>query len=475
MYEQQRGLKVVACSASASEKGILPGMPVAEATALAVVHLEPSDLRADRAALEQLAQWCEQFGPIVGLEEAERPESLFLDATALAPLFGSEQALIEQVARAFTRRGLTVQVGLADTWGAAWAVAHYGGSLSIVPPGETRAALEGLPMEALRLSAKTAAVLGELGVEQVGQLLALPRSGLAARFEPQLIDRLDQALGLLPEALAAHRPPPVFVAERQLQYPIDSKEAIEFVLTGLIQRIAEALAARQQGAIQLECRLDCPPAEPLRFLVGLFEASASPGHLLELIETRLERLTLPGPLAGAQLMVLVAAPLQSRQRELFGDSHNTQRQLALLVDRLSSRLTREAVVCARLVPDAQPEYAYRYEPLAGTKRQPMKQPRKLPPRPVLMESGCHGTAGQASGGTLPLEVLALAPAGVPAQFCFRGQQYRVTRSWGPERIQTGWWRGNYIRRDYYRVQTDTGRSFWLFRAQGRWFLQGVFD
>ena len=57
----------------------------------------------------------------------------------------------------------------------------------------------------------------------------------------------------------------------------------------------------------------------------------------------------------------------------------------------------------------------------------------------------------------------------------RGQQHRVTRSWGPERIQTGWWRGNYIRRDYYRVQTDTGRSFWLFRAQGRWFLQGVFD
>ncbi|MBI3467643.1 MAG: hypothetical protein HY000_31935, partial [Planctomycetes bacterium] len=334
-------------------------------------------------------------------------------------------------------------------------------------------ALASLPIEALRLPGSTVQVLARLGVRQIEQLLALPRSGLAARFEPDLLQRLDRVSGARPEMIAAHRPPPEITAERELEYPVDSREAIETILAELIRRISDALAARQQGAVQIECQLDCQPADcqaadvrsaqRLRFVVGLFQASASPRHLWELFQMHLERLTLPGPTAAVRLAVLLAAPIPYRQRELFADGHDEPWQLALLIDRLSSRLQREGVLRAALLPDAQPEYAYRYEPLAGSKPRRAAARRRLPERPLLMEPR-----------PVPLQVFSVAPQGPPMRFCFHGRQHRILQTWGPERIQTGWWRGSYIRRHYYRVQTEEGNRFWLFRRQGEWFLQGVF-
>ncbi|HEX7379875.1 MAG TPA: hypothetical protein VF278_22310, partial [Pirellulales bacterium] len=81
---------------------------------------------SDREALERQAAWCDQFSPVVGVDVLEPPESLFLDVTGLADLFQGEEMLLEHVRREFGRRGLTVQLALADTLGAAWALAHYG-------------------------------------------------------------------------------------------------------------------------------------------------------------------------------------------------------------------------------------------------------------------------------------------------------------------------------------------------------------
>jgi protein ImuB len=167
---------------------------------------------------------------------------------------------------------------------------------------------------------------------------------------------------------------------------------------------------------------------------------------------------------GVRISIALTARLQSRQRHLFNDDDDTRRELALLVDRLSSRLGREAVVRAALVSDAQPEFAYRYEPLAGSNPRRRKELAGAPYRPLLVEPR-----------PLPLEVVSVVPDGPPIQIHLHGHEHRVARSWGPERIQTGWWRGGYIRRDYYRVVTTEGNRFWLFRHRGEWFLHGVFD
>jgi len=437
-------------------------MPVAEAVG---AHLEPYEPAADRAALEQLAGWCEQFSPIVGLEDAEPPECLLLDITAVSLLFGGEQSLAEQVARAFSRRGYWVCLAIADTVGAAWGVAHQAQPLSIVPLGQTISALAGLPIEALRISDATLQILAKLGIRQVGQLLALPRSMLAGRFEPQLLQRLNQATGVAPEQIVAFRTVPEIVVQRCLEYPVERREVVEALLMELMDQATVLLVEREQGALRLECQLDCGQADPLRLDVSLFQASAQAEHLRGLLQARLERLTLPGPVVAARLSVVLAARLQSRQRNLFGDDLGHRQELALLVDRLSSRLGAAAVVRPVLVSDAQPEYAYRYEALAGNARRKAKHAaRGMPQRPLLLEPR-----------PVPLAEVQSGTMGVPMQFRLHAQEHRVSRSWGPERIQTGWWRGNYIRRDYYRVETDAGNRFWLFRCNAHWFLHGMFD
>jgi protein ImuB len=200
---------------------------------------------------------------------------------------------------------------------------------------------------------------------------------------------------------------------------------------------------------------------------------------MDLIHMQLEQLALPGPVTQIQLSVLLTARMTARQQKLFDDAQKQDRQLALLVDRLSSRIGRRSVTRPILVPEAQPEFAYRCHPLTGRKSPlsppPAKKakkkliktiredPKPSPPRPLLVESR-----------PIPLSVIAVAPHGAPQQLELHGRAQRVVRCWGPERIQTGWWRNKYIRRDYYGVQTDDGRAYWVFRSGSKWFLQGEF-
>jgi len=497
LYEQYRrgSFRVVACSPGL---GIKPGMPLAEATALGGAHLEEHDPSADRAALAQLAAWCEQFSPIVGLEE---PDNLLLDVTGLGPFFGGEHILAEQIVRAFRGRGLAIQLAIADTIGAAWAVAHYAkkvsDTFSVVPPDKTNEALANLPIAALRLADETIEILSELGIEQIAQLMALPRDALASRFDPQLLIRLNQASGLVPEAIVSHRPTPEFTAHAQLEYPTANREALDHILTQLTAQITHSLLERQQGIIQLECQFQCEAGSSIQIRVGLFRASADPKHLLELTRTKIDRLALPAPIAAAKLSVLTSAPLISWQPSLFDDQSQREGRLqtALLVDRLASRLGRQSVVRAVPQPDAQPEFAFRYEPLTGvvpkrsqrsgvrsreagirshsalrTPHSPahplIRSPAHILPRPLRLEPE-----------PIPLEVLSVVPSGPPFQFHWQGRWHRIAQTWGPERIQTGWWRGRYVQRDYYRVETEDGLRFWLFRdlKTGQWHLHGEFS
>lgn len=454
LYEKQRGaLRVVAASRYPA------GTPLAEVT---TGRVEPHDPHADRVALLQLAAWCEQFSPSVGIEP---PDNLCLDVSGLARLFGGEDRLAQQVLRAFQRQGLTIRWAIADTLGAAWALAHFAPASVVSPPGKML--LADLPIAALRLPDQ-APLLAELGIERIGQLWALPREALAARFNPQLLLRLDQAVGLVAEPIGSHRPPPEIVVETELEYPVEDRQIVERLLGDLCERVAQALADRQQGALQVDCELRCE-VKPIKLSIGLFRATAQARHLLELARMQLERIGLPGPVAAVKLSVLASAPLQFRQLDLFESSHREDRwQVGRLIDRLSNRLGREAVVRAIPQPDAQPELAFRYEPLTGAFPAKPSNPKaswKSLPRPLRLENE-----------PTPLTVLSVAPEGPPIQFQWHGSQ-RVAQAWGPERIQTGWWRGRHVQRDYYRVETTTGQRFWLFRrlVDGKWFFHGAFD
>ncbi|HEY2760242.1 MAG TPA: DNA polymerase Y family protein, partial [Pirellulales bacterium] len=275
LYAPLRGSLRIVCS---SRRDISLGMSLAEAKSLVDAQFEQHDLLADQAALLRLAAQCEEFSPIVGLEQ---PDNLCLDVSGIGSLFGGEQALAQQIVRALHRLGVIAKVAVADTIGTAWAVAHFGkGSPVIIPSGHTEKVLAGLPIAALRLDDTD--LLTELGIQQIGQLLAVPRDALASRFDPQLLCRLDQALGLRFEPILSHRTPPDITAETELEYPIADRYAVDFVLGQLTERIAATLTERQQGAIRLECRLRCEGGETVKVVVGLYRASAHAKHLLEL-------------------------------------------------------------------------------------------------------------------------------------------------------------------------------------------------
>lgn len=465
-------------------------------------HAGPPDPRADRDTLLELAAWCQRFSPAVGVEDCPTPESLFLDITGLEHLFGGETALAEKVACDFAERGFAVRIAIADTLGAAWAAARFGdcnlrSSLCRIPPGQTSDALRPFPIEALRLPGQIVDLLHSLGIVRVGQLELLPREELDCRFGPRLLERWDQAVGRLEEPIPVVPLPPRFDARHALEYPTASREAVSLVLERLVDRVAEMLVRCGRGAVRLECRLDCQSGT-VPFTVGLFQPSASPRHLHELIAMHLERLSIPSPVTAVAIEALLTGPLNHRQEELFADgsARSRPRLLAVLIDRLAGRLGRNAVLRPRLVPEAQPEFACRYDSLVGGGKKCQK-PLSAKSGGVARPEGrrawqsphgihhahrrvwaCHPPRPlRLLREPIALAAISVMPEGPPVCFRFHGQEHRVARRWGPERIETGWWRGRPIARDYYRVETTTGQRFWLFRSleEGRWFLQGSFE
>ncbi|HID74968.1 MAG TPA: hypothetical protein EYP56_03120 [Planctomycetaceae bacterium] len=336
--------------------------------------------------------------------------------------------------------------------------------------------LDGFPVEALRLPAETVGLLHQLGIRRIGQLDGLGRGELTARFGPRLVARWDQATGRMAEAIHGCRTACAVEVSQSVEPPSGRQEVVEGVCETLIERLAGTLERAGQGVMGLECGLGCLSGVWVNCAVDLFQPTVAVGHLMELLRLRLERVRLPAPVERVRMQATVTAALTARQEVLF-DDHSAwlrRQQLAVLIERLANRLGRRRVLRPRLVSDAQPELAYVYDPWvdpvggqrarraqAGDERAmglPLR-PLRLYPRPVSVE------------------VVAVMPDGPPVGFRWRACHFRIARSWGPERIETGWWRGRPVGRDYYGVQTTTGHRFWLFRRlrDGKWFLHGVFE
>ena len=325
--------------------------------------------------------------------------------------------------------------------------------------------------------------------------------------------------GRLSEPLPAWDPPPSFEVRWSAEFPTARRETFEAALEHLVRRLAAMLSRAGRGAMRLECQLTVDsgrwtvdggehcslstvhrppstlPSPPLLVAVGLFRPSAWANHLLQLLQVRFESLQLPGPVEAIRLTAASTAPLELRQQELFsaGQSRSAPHQLAGLIDRLSNRLGHTRVMRVRLIPDAQPELACHYTPLVGEKwtanggRRTVGRKENSKFSPLL--STVHRPLSTVPRPLRLLTQPVRLPGGIAESLDFAGRRQRIARRVGPERIETGWWRGGHqvghhvpmvvvgVARDYYRVETTTGHCYWVFRRlpAGPWFLHGMFD
>ena len=145
-------------------------MMLADARAMVpALQVHAAEPPADARLLEDLAAWCERYTPYVALDRSHEHAAgggLWLDVTGCAHLFGGEAALRADLLARLRRQGLAAAAAIADTPGAAWAVARYGAT-PIVPPGGARVALAPLPVAALRLDPDTVQMLERLGLERI--------------------------------------------------------------------------------------------------------------------------------------------------------------------------------------------------------------------------------------------------------------------------------------------------------------------
>jgi protein ImuB len=508
---------VSAANIPAEALGIAPGQPLADARALyPALAVAEADPVGDAAALRRLAQWCGRYSPWTA---PHGTDGILFDVTGCAHLRGGEASLAGDLAGRLRRQGVLCRVAIADTAGAAWAIARCGVSKNaVIPRGAAREAIAPLPVAALRFDSALVAELERLGLRRIGDLYALPRTALVGRFGEAVTQRLDQALGVAAEPLSPLLPAPRCWTRRRFAEPIGTPEALAAAARGLIGRLSRALGDEMLGArrVVLNCyRVDGKAAQ---VAVGMARPSRDPRHLFRIFA---ERLGAIDPGLGIEDVVLVAsaverlAAAQLRIALSPREEHPVERgkvraeearvddkivafpaaktvgrqlarallaaegrdrdgvdaaELAILVDRLANRLGPGAVGGLAPRESHVPERAQRFAPLFVPAKSAWRSDR---PRPVRLLRRPE-----------PIAAVALVPDDPPTRFRWRRLQHLVRRADGPERICGEWWRGDEeaaALRDYYRVEDEAGRRFWLYRdglyrpdSAPRWFLHGLF-
>lgn len=456
------------------------GLSDARAKAGGILQARPLEADKDARALRRLALWAMRYAPAVapwGIENGA--DGFFLDITGAAHLFGGEEALLKDLGKRLRQFHLTARCAIAGTPGAAWALSHHASALPLVlPDGKEKEALGPLSLKALRLSSVTHEALHRLGFKRIGMLIDAPRAPFAARFEKELLTRLDQALGLSPEALHYIAPPPAYHARRSFLDPIFTQEIVIAAARKLLAHLVPALERDGVGMRSLRLDLYRVDGEVQQLDLGLAAPTRDPLHVIRLIALKLDSLT-RGLEAGfgfdcISLSVTSAETMQSEQGDLAspGDGQEDTKNHARLLDALRQRLGSDSVRQLKPIESHIPERAEMPVKADSAKTSwPLHDTDRTRP-PLLLPQ------------VEPADVMAQIPDGPPRRFRWRGKVHSVTATRGPERIAPEWWRSSALAltRDYYCVENETGQRFWLYREglygretdAPRWFVHGFF-
>jgi protein ImuB len=463
---------VLAADAAAQTAGLRIGMPASKAKALVPnLAIHDAEPEADETALERLALWAlRRYAPIVA---ADPPDGIVIDTTGADHLHGGEAAMLADMVERLGAAGFAARAAVADSWGAAHALARFGTRQTlVVPSGEIAQAIRPLPIAALRLPALTIESLRRLGFERVADLAAMPRPSLALRFGPEPGRRLDQALARVSEPIEPIRPEEIVEVRRNFAEPIGAAETIARYTGKLVAELCATLETRGLGARRLDLlffRVD-NRIEAIR--VGTAMPVRDTKRLTRLLTDKIETID-PG--FGIELMRLaatVAEPLRAKQM-ISSLAEAPEPDVSDVIDILANRVGEDRLYRFAPVQSDVPERSVqRIAPMAPDTGEGWPghwlRPSRLLPRPE------------------PIETVALLPDHPPVTFTWRGVRRRVKRADGPERVFGEWWRRDAelaAVRDYFQVEDENGERYWVYRAgdgedaatgSHKWFMHGIF-
>jgi protein ImuB len=512
---------LVSLCALAQSAGLAEGQALRDASAICPGLLTvPADPLSEARFLTILRRWAGQFSPWVA---EEPPAGLMIDLSGAAHLHGGEEGVLARVAGDCEDLGLTVRAGIADTAGAAWALARHARSTAaplrsgdainqearatrsraakrrgwergggpprmvsargaetavIAPPGRLVDALSDLPLAALRLEGDTVDRLMRLGLRRVGDLMLLPRASLSRRFGLEVLRRLDQALGMEPEPLTPARPPMHFAVRLTLPDPIGLRSDVEAALDRLLPPLCARLKAQGRGARRVALQAFRADGGVAVVEVGLARAADTPDRMRPLLHLKLDQIDAGFGIDCLRLEALAHEAMVHQQHRgqlevtgavLAGGAKADPHALDDLIGRLSARLGDAAITRLHPGDSHVPAKAAQVLMAGWSQPYPGPWPGQPTPRPLVM---FRPEPVDAPEGPEP-----------PASFRWRRQVFTTRMAAGPERLQPEWWLEDPDwrsgRRDYWRVEVEGGARLWLFFGQGgavtdRWYCEGVF-
>jgi protein ImuB len=416
----------------------------------AVVFPELTEAETSAVTLQRLCLQAQAFTSFVSIEP---PNALLLEIKGSVKLFGSLEKLHADIDAGWGRFALQACSATAPTTLAALWLARAGnrnaGPIHFEDLKVLASHLAKLPIACTAWDAERLQTLRAMGVTRMGELLRLPRAGLTRRLSFRIVQDLDIALARQPAPRRAFVPRERFRERCDFETEIEHVAYLEKALEPLIERCAQFLRERQAGVQTLQLRLRHREGAATRVHLGLASITSERRRLSDVLCQKLTRLELKAPVRGMELLSGALRGLSASSLDAFvgltgAGSRDTAPQL---VERLRARLGESAVYGVCLIPEHRPEAAWR-------------RVHELP-----LSSVPRGDAQTIDAMPRPLWLLDEPLA------CLKPELLQ-----GPERIESGWWDGKGVARDYYVARQSHGAKLWVFqeRQSKRWYLHGVF-
>ncbi len=460
-------MMITEVSKNAKAKGIGAGMIVSDAKVICPALKVIDDISGlNEKLLKNIAEWCIRYAPVVAID---LPDGIILDATGCTHLWAGEEAYLKDIINKLKSFGYNIRAAIADTIGTAWAVSRYGRLKAIIKSGEQELALSPLPPIALRIEPDINEKLQKLGLTEIGSLINMQASALRRRFGADFLLRLNQALGAKEEFIQSIIP----LAEYSERLPcfelIQTKTGIDIALQQLLETLCKRLIKEGKGlrhANFIAHRID---NKIEMITIRTNHASNNPKHLFRLFEYKIETIE---PASGIELFILEATNIEkviSIQQSFWTTNGSLEsREIAELLDNIENKFGENII--HRYLPDEHHWPERSLKKVFSLKQKPHIdwQKDKLRPANVLPVPQ-------------PIKVTAPIPDYPPMNFQFNNKLHKVIKADACERIEAEWWIEGGLHRDYYIVENEEGKRYWLYRLghyneeeKPQWFMHGVF-